>query len=171
MEERARWQRAHQQFRSELTEFKGQQLQLLGLLAAIVAFIVTAGNIASQTGGVDGIRLIMAASGAIVVVLGTFSLLNNSNVWKSVCREVAEELGLTITSVDIIDTWVYEITPVRHVFIVSYGARYTGDEHPTYSDEHKELGLFAYQEIAGLHMPEPYKITINRWHQRISAAG
>ena len=63
MEERARWQRAHQQFRGELAEFKGQQLQLLGLLAAIVAFIVTAGNIASQTGGVDGIRLIMAASG------------------------------------------------------------------------------------------------------------
>lgn len=82
MEERARWQRAHQQFRGELAEFKGQQLQLLGLLAAIVAFIVTAGNIASQTGGVDGIRLIMAASGAIAVVFGTFSLLNNSNVRK-----------------------------------------------------------------------------------------
>lgn len=27
---------------------------------------------------------------------------------------------------DIIDTWVYEINPVRHVFIVSYGTRYTG---------------------------------------------
>lgn len=88
----------------------------------------------------------------------------------SVCREVAEELGLTITSVDIVDTWVYEITPARHVFIVSYGARYTGDELPAYSDEHKELGLFAYPEIAGLHMPKPYKITIDRWHQRISAA-
>lgn len=58
-----------------------------------------------------------------------------------VCREVAEELGLTITSVDIIDTWVYEINPVRRAFIVSYGTRYTGDEHPTYSDEHKELDL------------------------------
>ena len=46
-------QRAHQQFRGELAEFKGQQLQLLGLLAAIVSFIVTAGNIANQTGGVD----------------------------------------------------------------------------------------------------------------------
>lgn len=83
----------------------------------------------------------------------------------SVCREVAEELGLTITSVDIIDTWVYQITPVRHVFIVSYGTRYTGDEHPTYSDEHKDLGLFPYQEIAGLYMPEPYKTTINRWRR------
>jgi hypothetical protein len=63
------------------------------------------------------------------------------------------------------DTWVHRITPARHVFIVSYGTRYTGDEHPTYSHEHNELGLFAYQEIAGLHMPEPYKITINRWRR------
>src|SRR4051794_18513061 len=36
-------------FRTELTEFKGQQLQLLGLLAAVVAFIATASNIASQS--------------------------------------------------------------------------------------------------------------------------
>jgi 8-oxo-dGTP pyrophosphatase MutT (NUDIX family) len=89
----------------------------------------------------------------------------------SVCREVAEELGLTITGVDIIDTWVYQISPARHVFIVSYGTRYTGNEDPTYSHEHKELGLFAYQEIAGLHMPEPYKTTINRWRHRIGAGG
>jgi hypothetical protein len=80
MEERARWARAHQQFRTELTEFKGQQLQLLGLLAAVVAFIATAGNIASQASGVDGIRLMMVASGAIAVVFGTFSLVNNSSV-------------------------------------------------------------------------------------------
>lgn len=70
-----------------------------------------------------------------------------------VCREVAEELGLTITSVDIIDTWVYEINPVRRAFIVSYGTRYTGDEHPTYSDEHKELGLFHYEETVAYTCP------------------
>jgi tetratricopeptide (TPR) repeat protein len=82
MEERVRWHRAHQRFRDELTEFKGQQLQLLGLLAAIVAFIVTAGNIAVGTSGADGIRLIVVASGAIAVVFGTFSLVNNSSVGK-----------------------------------------------------------------------------------------
>lgn len=82
MAERARWQRAHRQFRAELAEFKGQQLQLLGLLAAIVAFIVTAGNIASRASGIDSIRLIMVASGAMAVLFGTFSLLNNSSVRK-----------------------------------------------------------------------------------------
>lgn len=70
---------------------------------------------------------------------------------------------------DIIDTWVYEITAVRHVFIVSYGTRYTGDERPVHSDEHKELGLFRYAEVPSLRMPEPYKTTIERWRVRIGA--
>jgi tetratricopeptide (TPR) repeat protein len=80
LQERARWVNAHREFRTELTEFKGQQLQLLGLLAAVVAFIATASNIASQTRGDDGIRLMLVASGAIAVVFGTFSLVNNSSV-------------------------------------------------------------------------------------------
>jgi len=83
-----------------------------------------------------------------------------------VCREVAEELGLTITAVDIVDSWVYEITPVRHVFIVSFGTVYTGTEQLTYSAEHKELGVFGYDEIAGLRMPQQYKTTIERWRRR-----
>ncbi|MDG4797552.1 NUDIX domain-containing protein [Micromonospora sp. WMMD1082] len=82
---------------------------------------------------------------------------------EGVCREVAEEIGLTIGEVGIIDTWVYAITPARHVFIVSYGTRYVGDEALEYSAEHKELGVFAYDEVPGLHMPEPYKKTIARW--------
>ncbi|MEV0805024.1 NUDIX domain-containing protein [Micromonospora sp. NPDC050200] len=83
-----------------------------------------------------------------------------------VCREVAEELGLTVTGVGIVDSWVYEITPVRHVFIVSYGAVYQGDEELAHSAEHKELGLFSYDEVPGLRMPAPYKRTIARWRER-----
>lgn len=85
----------------------------------------------------------------------------------SVCREVAEELGIAVAGLEIIDTWVYRITPVRHVFIVSYGTRYTGDGSLICSDEHKELGLFSYQDIEELPMPRPYKITIARWHRLI----
>ncbi|WP_369915973.1 NUDIX domain-containing protein [Plantactinospora sp. KBS50] len=86
---------------------------------------------------------------------------------EGVCREVAEELGLTVASVDIIDSWVYEITPVRHVFVVSYGARYRDAEDLVYSAEHKELGVFGYDEVAALPMPEPYKRTIDRWRRRL----
>lgn len=81
-------------------------------------------------------------------------------------REVEEELSLTaghMRGVKIIDSWVYEIFPHRHVFVVSYGAVYTGDEEPKLSNEHKELGLFRATEIAGLPMPEPYKRTIGLW--------
>lgn len=86
----------------------------------------------------------------------------------TVCREVAEELGLTTVTVEIIDTWVYEITSTRHVFIVSYGTIYTGDEDLIVSAEHKQLGLFTYDEVPHLHMPEPYKSTIARWRIRAS---
>jgi 8-oxo-dGTP pyrophosphatase MutT (NUDIX family) len=81
----------------------------------------------------------------------------------AVRREVAEELSITIGEVDIIDSWVYEITPMRHVLILSYGCVYTGVEALVVSAEHKQLGTFGYDEVLRLHMPGPYKATIARW--------
>lgn len=81
-------------------------------------------------------------------------------------REVQEELTLEpelLVGVTIVDSWVYEIFPHRHVFIVSYGARYTGTREPKLSHEHKELGLFDYEQVARLTMPAAYKKTINTW--------
>jgi 8-oxo-dGTP pyrophosphatase MutT (NUDIX family) len=84
-------------------------------------------------------------------------------------REVEEELGLEaelLSGLDAIDSWVYEIFPHRHVFVVSYGAEYLGDRQPHQSHEHKELGLFEDSAIDGLTMPEPYKKTIRAWRER-----
>jgi len=86
-------------------------------------------------------------------------------------REVEEELGLEaelLTGLDAVDSWVYEIFPHRHVFVVSYGARYTGARQPRVSQEHRELGLFCYEQIAGLTMPDAYKRTIATWNARLS---
>jgi 8-oxo-dGTP pyrophosphatase MutT (NUDIX family) len=86
-------------------------------------------------------------------------------------REVEEELGLEanlLTGLDAVDSWVYEIFPHRHVFVVSYGAEYRGRRQPRCSHEHKELGLFSYDDIAGLAMPDAYKATIHTWRQRNS---
>ncbi|MDI5966844.1 hypothetical protein [Streptantibioticus silvisoli] len=58
-----------------------------------------------------------------------------------------------------------EIFPHRHVFVVSYGARYLGSRQPRISHEHKELRLVPYEEIPGLRMPDAYKRTINSWRQ------
>ncbi len=86
-------------------------------------------------------------------------------------REVQEELGLEaelLTDVDIIDSWVYEIFPHRHVFVVSYGASYSGSREPKISNEHKVLGLFRYEETSDLKMPDAYKRTIEAWERRCS---
>jgi 8-oxo-dGTP pyrophosphatase MutT (NUDIX family) len=82
-----------------------------------------------------------------------------------VCRETFEELNLTVTVEEIIDTWVYEITPLRHSFIVSYGTTYNGDEQVHSSNEHKKLGIFEYADMPVLPMPEPYKRTIQTWQK------
>jgi 8-oxo-dGTP pyrophosphatase MutT (NUDIX family) len=90
---------------------------------------------------------------------------------RTVCREVAEELGLTVSIVDIVDSWVYEIAPTRHVFIVSYGTCYDGDERAVSSAEHKQLGIFSYDDVPDLSMHYPYKVTIARWRDRMRVLG
>lgn len=84
----------------------------------------------------------------------------------TVRRETAEELGITVDAVHIIDSWVYRVSARRHVFITSYGTDYRGEETLRLSCEHKELGLFDYEEIASLPMPIAYQLTIARWRAR-----
>ncbi|MEO3749956.1 NUDIX hydrolase [Streptomyces sp. B6B3] len=86
-------------------------------------------------------------------------------------REAQEELDLEPERLDeptIIDSWVYEIFPQRHVFVVSYGSEYRGLRDPRLSHEHKKLGVFEYQEINTLKMPSHYKDTIARWKRHLS---
>jgi 8-oxo-dGTP pyrophosphatase MutT (NUDIX family) len=104
-------------------------------------------------------------------------LMNERNEWElpggklevgeapeeCVAREVYEELNLTVKVLDIVNAWVYEITPIRHVFVVAYGGIYEGTESIRLSNEHKKLGVFAYDEVGALNMPAPYKTTIALW--------
>ncbi|MFD6097854.1 NUDIX domain-containing protein [Nocardiopsis flavescens] len=83
-------------------------------------------------------------------------------------REVHEELNIKVEVQDIVNSWVYEITPVRHVFVVSYGAVYSGSEVIRHSNEHKKLGMFGYGEVDALNMPEPYKAAIKKWGKQLN---
>ncbi len=63
-------------------EFKNQQLQLMGLLAAVVALIATGGSIAGQSKPADGAALIQVMAGAVVIVFSAFSLMTARSLWR-----------------------------------------------------------------------------------------
>jgi len=77
LEQQARWKRSQDSFKEELSGFKAQQLELLGLLAAVVAFVAATSNIASQSKGIDGVRLMVVMSGSVILVFAAFSLLGS----------------------------------------------------------------------------------------------
>jgi len=80
--QRADWIRSRDDFRREMNELKTQQLEMLGLLAGIVAFVASTANIASQTTGANGVRLITAMAGAVIVVFSAFFLMVGGRDWR-----------------------------------------------------------------------------------------
>ncbi|WP_112262598.1 NUDIX hydrolase [Lentzea terrae] len=85
-----------------------------------------------------------------------------------VAREITEETQWEATTGPILDAWMYYISAAdKSVFIVTYGCHSYGDSEPVHSDEHKEAGLFAEDEVPGLHMPEGYKRSIAIWFERL----
>ncbi len=108
-------------------------------------------------------------------------LMNERNEWElpggkleldedpkeCVLREVQEELNLTVEVQGIVDSWLYKITPKRHVLIIAFGTVYDGEEELLLSHEHKKLEVFTYDEVPGLNMPEPYKTAIKSWRNTV----
>jgi mutator protein MutT len=88
-----------------------------------------------------------------------------------VVREIAEETGWKVAAGPVLDTWMYYIDAVeRHVFIVTYGCRPESDIDPVLSHEHKEIGLFAVNEVAKIRMPDGYRRSIASWLARSESA-
>ncbi len=84
-----------------------------------------------------------------------------------VVREIAEELGLDVEVVGILDTWIYEITPTVRVLIVTYGCQERSQRQAVLSHEHKQLGWFPLRQVPELPMPEGYKQSIAQWGRRL----
>lgn len=55
----------------------------------------------------------------------------------------------------------------KHMFIVTYGCRPTGNTQPVLSHEHKEIGLFSEDDVPSLVMPDGYKRSIATWYARL----
>lgn len=85
---------------------------------------------------------------------------------ETLAREIREELGWDATVTDPYCAWVYQIRPDRHVFVLTYLARYTGSTPPAYSHEHKELVLVQPADVDTLTMPQDYKIAIHQAVER-----
>jgi 8-oxo-dGTP pyrophosphatase MutT (NUDIX family) len=60
-----------------------------------------------------------------------------------VAREIAEELGLSVRTELLLDAWVDEVLPSRHVLILTYGCILTGGMPYTVqvSSEHRDARL------------------------------
>ena len=78
-------------------------------------------------------------------------------------REFAEELGIEIAVKAIIDCWLYEVLPARHVVIVTYGVERLDQCAFRLSDEHRRFGAFQLDELDGLPMPDGYRRSIRAW--------
>jgi SAM-dependent methyltransferase len=81
-------------------------------------------------------------------------------------REFAEELGVKIAVKAILDSWVYEVLPARHVVIVTYGVARIDRAALRLSHEHRRLGLFVRDDLDRLPMPEGYRRSIRAWMAR-----
>jgi len=85
-----------------------------------------------------------------------------------VAREITEETGLPVTTGPIPDAWQYHIREGRDVLIVTYGCHPEGNQSPTLSNEHKEIGFFTQAEVGDLNMPAGYKHSIQSWFARLT---
>lgn len=77
-------------------------------------------------------------------------------------REVREELALEVKAGALLDAYLFEVVPGKHVFIVTYAATLAGPFAPVISHEHKRLGLFAPDALPS-RLPQGYRASIAAW--------
>ena len=70
--------RAFQALQEEMASTRGQLIEILGLLAAVIAFVVTGAQVSVKAEAVDAVPIIGAVGGAIVLAFSSLSLLYGS---------------------------------------------------------------------------------------------
>ena len=75
-------------------------------------------------------------------------------------REIAEELGLQVEVGAPLDSYLFEVIPGKHVFIVTYACRLSGQYSPVISHEHVEIGLF-WPSALPAALPQGYRDSIS----------
>ena len=78
-------------------------------------------------------------------------------------REFQEETSVNVKIGGIIDSYLFEVIPEKHVFIVTYGCELRGDFSPKVSHEHQEIGLHSMNDIQNINIPVGYARSILNW--------
>ena len=78
-------------------------------------------------------------------------------------REFAEELAVDIAVADQIDSYLFEVIPGRHVFVITYGCTLAGEFKPKLSDEHTEHCLCPIERLSELNLPLGYRRSVEKW--------
>jgi len=78
-------------------------------------------------------------------------------------REFEEELAVKVEPLRLLDSYLFEVLPGRHVFIVTYGCRLRGEFKPALSEEHSAFGLYAPGELGSIELPPGYARSVQSW--------
>jgi ADP-ribose pyrophosphatase YjhB (NUDIX family) len=85
---------------------------------------------------------------------------------QTLSREFAEELSVEVRMSAPIDSYLFEVIPGRHVFIVTYGCTIAGELRPRISSEHIEHCLWPVERLSEIKLPLGYKRSIEAWLMR-----
>jgi len=86
---------------------------------------------------------------------------------QTLAREFSEELSVDVAITAPIDSYLFEVIPGRHVFIVTYGCTLAGDFKPKISHEHTEHCLWPVERLSELNLPTGYKRSVEKWAKAI----
>lgn len=86
---------------------------------------------------------------------------------QTLSREFAEELSIDVAMRAPIDSYLFEVVPGRHVFIVTYGCTLVGEFLPIVSHEHTEHCLWPVERLSELRLPTGYRRSIEKWANAI----
>jgi len=78
-------------------------------------------------------------------------------------REFQEETSVNVKVEEIIDSYLFEVIPEKHVFIVTYGCELKADFSPKISNEHQELGLHSIGQLKNINIPVGYANSVLAW--------
>lgn len=78
-------------------------------------------------------------------------------------REIHEELRVTVSAQELLDSYLFEVVPEKYVFIATYACVLRSEFVPCISEEHKRIGLFPPDALPP-NLPKGYRSSIAAWN-------